>query len=57
MLVFGHICKIRTKALHSVIDSRAYWNARVILTIEAISEINYCNAIDPALKSRLFVYQ
>ena len=30
-----------TKALHSVIDSRAYWNARVCLTAEAISELNY----------------
>ena len=24
MLFFGHICKIMTKALHSVIDNRAY---------------------------------
>ena len=24
ILFFGHICKIMTKALHSVIDSRAY---------------------------------
>ena len=44
MLVFGHICKIMTKALHSVIDSRAYCNARVFLTTEAISELNYCRA-------------
>ena len=29
MLVFGHICKIMTKALHSVIVARASWNARV----------------------------
>ena len=41
MVVFGHICKIMTKALHSVIDSRAYWNARVFVTTEAISELNY----------------
>ena len=36
MLVFGHICKIMAKALHSVIDSTAYWNARVLLATETI---------------------
>ena len=56
MLVFGHICKIMTKALHSVIVSRAYWNARVFLTIEAISELNYWCANARALNSRPFVY-
>ena len=56
MLVFGHICKIMTKALHSVIDSRAYWNARVSLTTEAISELNYWSANARALNSRPFVY-
>jgi len=39
--LFAHTCKIMTKVLHSVIDSRAYWNARVFLTTEAISELNY----------------
>ena len=45
-----------TKALHSVIDSRAYWNARVFLTTEAISELNYWCANARALNSRPFVY-
>ena len=56
MLVFGHICKIMTKALHSVIDSGAYWNARVFLTTQAISELNYWCANARALNSRPFVY-
>ena len=34
--------KIMTKALHSVIDSRAYWSARVFLTTETISKFNFC---------------
>ena len=45
-----------TKALHSVIDSRTYWNARVFLTTEAISELNYLCANARALNSRPFVY-
>ena len=45
-----------TKALHSVIDSRAYWNARVFLTTQAISELNYWCANARALNSRPFVY-
>ena len=53
MLVFDHICKIMTKALHSVIDSRAYWNSRVFLTTEAISELIYWRA--NALNSRPLV--
>ena len=56
MSVFGRICKIMTKALHSVIDSRAYWNARVFLTTEAISELNYWGANARALNSTPFVY-
>ena len=56
MLIFGNICKIMTKALHSVIDSRAYWNARVCLTAEAISELNYWCANARAINSRPFVY-
>ena len=56
MLVFGRICKIMTKALHSVIDSRAYWNARVFLTPEGISELNYWDANARTLNSRPFVY-
>ena len=56
MLVFGRICKVMTKALHSVIDCRAYWNARVFLTTEAISELNYWGANARALNSRPFVY-
>ena len=34
-----------TKALHSAIVGRAYWNARVFLTTEAISELNYWCAL------------
>ena len=34
MLVFGHICKIMTKALHSVIVGRASWNAGVFLLLK-----------------------
>ena len=57
MLVFGHICKIMTKALHSVIVDRASWNAAgVFLTDEAISELNYWCANARALNSRPFVY-
>ena len=56
MHVFGHICKIMVKALHSVIDSRAYWSARVFLTAEAISELNYWCANARALNSSPFVY-
>ena len=56
MLVFGRICKIMTKALHSVIDSRAYWNARVFLTTERIFELNYWGANARTLNSRPFVY-
>ncbi|KAK2546877.1 hypothetical protein P5673_033389 [Acropora cervicornis] len=56
MLVFGHICKILKKALHPVNDSRAYWNSRVFLTTEAISELIYWRANARALNSRpLFV--
>lgn len=56
MLVFGHICKIMTKTLHSVIDSGAYWNARVFLTTETISELHYWCANARALTSRSLVY-
>lgn len=56
MLVFGHICKIMTKALHSVIDSRAYWNARVVLTIEATSELSFWSVNARAFNSRPFLY-
>lgn len=56
VLVFGHICKIMTKTLHSVIASSTYWNAMVILTTEVISELNYWSANALALNSRPFVY-
>ena len=56
MLVFGHICKIMTKELHSVIVGRASWNARVFLTVEAISELNHWCANARALNSRPFFY-
>ena len=48
-----------TKVLHSVFDNRAYWNARVFLTTEAISELNYWCSNARALielNSRPFLY-
>ena len=57
MLVFGHISKIMTTALHSVIVGRAYWNAWVFLTAEAISELlNHWCANAQALNCRPFLY-
>ena len=45
-----------TKAQHSLIDSRAYWNGRVFLTTEAISELNYWCPNARALNSRPLVF-
>ena len=45
-----------TKALLSVIDGRASLDARVFLTTEAVSELNYWYASARGLNSRPLVY-
>lgn len=52
VLVMGDVCKLMTKSLHRVIESRKGWDSHVCLDSDALAELKFWREYLQSLNSR-----